>query len=163
MEIVLLLIAVAAIIIAAAVYLRKSDTSPSSTGAGDNEAWPFFLRRPLSRPEQVLYFRLRNALPEHIVLAQVQLSRFLGVKHGHNFYAWNNRIDRLSADFLICAKDSSVVVAIELDDKSHELEHRQRIDAKKEKALTAAGVRLIRWRTVSLPDEAAIRQEVLGR
>jgi len=161
MEIVLLLIAVAAIIIAAAVFFRKSDTS--TTGAGDDEAWPFFLRRPLSRPEQVLYFRLRNALPEHIVLAQVQLSRFLGVKRGHNFYAWNNRIDRLSADFLICSKDASVVAAIELDDKSHEFEHRQRIDAKKEKALTSAGVRLIRWRTVSLPDEIAIRQEVLGQ
>jgi hypothetical protein len=163
MEIVLLLIAAAAIIIAAAVYFRKSDTSSSTMGAGDNEAWPFFLRRPLSRPEQVLYFRLRNALPEHIVLAQVQLSRFLGVKRGHNFYAWNNRIDRLSADFLICSKDSSVVVAIELDDKSHEFEPRQRIDAKTEKALTSAGVRLSRWRTVSLPDEAAIRQEVLGQ
>jgi hypothetical protein len=29
-----------------------------------------------------LYFRLLHALPEHIVLAQVQLSRILGVKEG---------------------------------------------------------------------------------
>jgi hypothetical protein len=82
--------------------------------------WPFYVKRPLSQPEQVLYHRLIRALPDHIVLAQVQVSRVLGVKKGANFREWNNRIYRLSYDFVVCRKDSTVIAAVELDDKTHE-------------------------------------------
>src|SRR5262245_27505507 len=44
--------------------------------------WPFYAKRPLTQVEQVLYHRLVKSLPEHIVLAQVQVSRVLGVKRG---------------------------------------------------------------------------------
>ena len=67
------------------------------------------------RPEQLLYHRLVRALPEHIVLAQVQASRVLGVKKGYRFHEWSNRINRLSYDFVVCGKDSTVIAAIELD------------------------------------------------
>jgi len=86
--------------------------------------WPFYVKRPLSQPEQVLYHRLIRALPEHIVLAQVQASRVLGVKKGANFHEWNNRINRLSYDFVVCSKDSTVIAAVELDDKTHEAKDR---------------------------------------
>jgi hypothetical protein len=98
-----------------------------------------------------------KALPEHIVLAQVQVSRVLGVKKGFNFHEWNNRINRLSYDFVVCSKDSTVLAAIELDDKSHESSSRKATDEKKEKATAAASVRLIRWHVKSLPDQAAIQ------
>jgi hypothetical protein len=48
--------------------------------------WPFYVKRLLSQPEQVLYHRLVKALPNHIVLAQVQLSRVIGVKKGFRFH-----------------------------------------------------------------------------
>jgi len=67
-----------------------------------------------------LYHRLVKALPNHIVLAQVQVSRVLGVKKGFRVHEWNNRINRLSYDFVICDKAATVIAAIELDDKSHE-------------------------------------------
>ncbi len=121
------------------------------------EVWPFVAKRPLTTAEQVLYFRLVEALPEQMILAQVQLSRCLGVKKGHDVQAWINRISRLSADFVVCAKDASVLAVIELDDSSHDRPSRQDSDARKEKALTAAGVRLIRWRATALPDIAAIK------
>ena len=47
-------------------------------GANGASPWPFYAKKPLTQPEQVLYFRLIDALPGHIVLAQVQLLRFLG-------------------------------------------------------------------------------------
>ena len=119
--------------------------------------WPFYAKRPLSQPEQVLYHRLVKSLPEHIVLAQVQVSRVLGVKKGFNSHEWNNRINRLSYDFVVCAKDSTVLAAIELDDKSHESTSRAGTDKKKERATSAAGVRLIRWHVKSLPDQATIQ------
>lgn len=129
-------------------------------GAG---SWPFYVRRPLSQPEQVLYHRLVRTLPDHIVLAQVQVSRVLGVKKGARFHEWNNRINRLSYDFVVCGKDSTVIAAIELDDKSHESESRTRTDDKKNKASADAGLRLVRWHVRSLPSEDAIRAELLPK
>lgn len=64
----------------------------------------------------------------------------------------------MSLDFLVCLKDSTVVAAIELDDKTHERESRAEADAKKERALSAAGIALIRWNVTALPDENTIRQ-----
>lgn len=119
--------------------------------------WPFYAKRPLSQPEQVLYHRLVAAMPECIVLAQVQLSRVLGVRKGFNFHEWNNRINRMSLDFLVCLKDSTIVAAIELDDSSHQKPQRPEADAKKAKALADAGIALIRWHVRAMPDEAAIR------
>jgi hypothetical protein len=85
-----------------------------------------------------------EALPDHIVLAQVQVSRVLGVKKGSNFNEWNNRINRMSYDFVVCAKDSTVLAAIELDDNSHETSRRAATDEKKNRATADAGLRLIR-------------------
>ena len=122
--------------------------------------WPFYARKLLSAPEQVLYHRLVKALPDYIVLAQVQVSRVLGVKKGNNFHQWNNRINRLSYDFVVCTKDCTAVVAIELDDKSHRSARRAETDAKKERATKAAGIPLIRWEVNALPDAEAVRAAV---
>lgn len=129
---------------------KKNNESGSDT-------WPFYPRKPLSAPEQILYFRLVNALPDHIVLGQVQLSRLLGVKKGNNTQAWLNRINRMSADFVVCNKDSSIVAVIELDDASHKAEKRQQADAKKDKALASAGIRIYRWQVKAIPNEVEIK------
>lgn len=148
-----LLFVVVILVIVAALVVAKT-----KKGAGIGDApWPFYAKKPLSSPEQVLYFRLCKALPEHIVLAQVGLSRILGVKKGNNFGEWFNRINRLSADFVLCSKDSTIVAVIELDDASHEKADRQAADAKKDKALSSAGIRIVRWQAKSIPDEAAIK------
>jgi very-short-patch-repair endonuclease len=128
--------------------------------AGGSGPWPFYVKRLLTQPEQVLYHRLVKSLPDHVVLAQVQMSRVLGVKKGFRFHEWNNRINRMSYDFVICDKAATVIAAIELDDKSHESEHRRDSDAKKSKATTDAGLRLVRWHVKSLPDELTIQREL---
>jgi hypothetical protein len=145
---VLLIVFIALALLARMGLLSKADSTTE---------WPFYAKRPLTNPEQVLYHRLVRALPEQIVLAQVQVSQVLGVKKGHNFHSWNNRINRLSYDFVICAKDATVMAAVELDDKTHERSDRKATDEKKNKATAAAGVRLVRWNVKALPDEAAIR------
>jgi very-short-patch-repair endonuclease len=136
----------------AVAFLKKRSESGTPEGP-----WPFYAKKPLSQPEQILYHRLVKALPEHIVLAQVQVSRVLGVKKGFKFNEWNNRINRLSYDFVVCSKDSTVLAAIELDDKTHEDADRGETDKKKDKATAAAGIRMIRWQVKGLPDEVAIR------
>jgi hypothetical protein len=148
----LLVIALIGIALLASVVLKKRAARSS-----EPDAWPFYKKKPLSGPEQVLYHRLVSALPEHIVLAQVQVSRVLGVKKGQNFSHWNNRINRMTYDFVVCAKDATVIAAIELDDKTHEAPSRIEADTRKEQATQAAGIRLIRWHVKTLPDHDAIR------
>lgn len=147
--------AVAAIVVVAiALLLIVRARKPSLSEAGP---WPYYARRPLSDPELIFYRRLTMALPDHIVLAQVALGRLLGVKKGHNFGHWYNRINRMSADFVLCGKDGNVVAVIELDDASHAKPDRKAADAKKDKALGDAGLRIVRWQARSLPDEVTIR------
>jgi very-short-patch-repair endonuclease len=149
---VLVVLALALVFVAVVVRAKKS----ASDGV-----WPFFAKKPLSAPEQVLYFRLVKALPDHIVLAQVQLSRMLGVKRGNNYQSWLNRISQMSADFVICGKDATVLAVIELDDASHRSGRRMKADAKKGRALSAAGIKLVRWEAHELPDDATIRSSLL--
>lgn len=153
-------LAIAAIVVAALIILFVIKSKSKET---PDEEWPFYARKPLSTPEQVLYFRLVQALPDHIILAQVQLSRLLGVKKGNNYLAWLNRINRMSADFVVCNKDFSIVAVIELDDATHQKEDRRAADAKKDKALSSAGIRIIRWQAKKLPDIAAIQTATTGQ
>ena len=150
------LLLIVAVIVAVIIAMKAKRQSGKS-----DALWPFYAKKPLTQPEQILYFRLRNALPDHIILAQVQLSRFLGVKKGNNFHAWNNRINRMSADFVVCNKDSSIVAVIELDDESHEREIRKTADLKKNKALSDAGISIVRWQVKMLPDEPKIKASIL--
>lgn len=122
-----------------------------------DEVWPYYAKRPLSHVEQILYYRLIQALPQHMVLAQVSLSRLLGVQRGHPHLTWFNRINCMSADFVVCGKDASVVAVIELDDASHRLDERIKADAKKDKALASAGISVVRWPVKPMPDVAAIQ------
>lgn len=142
-------------IVVAVMLLRVTFNGPKD--AVESKTWPFYAKKLLSVPEQVLYFRIVKALPDHLVFAQVGLSRILGVKRGYPFQTWHNKIDRKSADFVICSKDSSIVAVIELDDSTHERADRKHADATKQKALSSASIRLIRWNVKSLPDEASIK------
>ncbi len=117
----------------------------------------FMQKNHSHNPEQVLYFRLTQAFPNHIILAQVQLSQLLGVKKGNNYQSWLNRINRMSADFVVCHKDASIVAVIELDDATHQRTDRQAADAKKDKALSAAEIKIIRWQAKAIPDIVAIQ------
>lgn len=151
-----ILITLIAIVVTMATWLKKGKRTTSTS----EETWPYYAKKLLSQPEQVLYHRLVNTLPEHIILAQVQLSRVLGVKKGFNFGEWNNRINRMSLDFVVCRKDSSIVAAIELDDKTHEQESRKEADSKKNKALESANIRLIRWKANTIPDQETIKKSI---
>ena len=48
----------------------------------DQGVWPFYFKAPLSQSELIIHHRLVRGLPDHIVLARVQVSRVLGIKKG---------------------------------------------------------------------------------
>jgi very-short-patch-repair endonuclease len=124
---------------------------------GLDVSWPLESKRALlTAPEQVLYRRLVNALPHHIVLAQVQLLQMVRFKRRSPPYAVLNRMSRLSVDFVVLTPDTGIVAAIELDDASHRHQHRESADARKTHALRSAGIPLIRWSVSAMPNAMAI-------
>lgn len=110
--------------------------------------------RPLSAPEQVLYWRLVEALPECVVLPQVTFSRFIRPVGTRGRRALQNRISRKTADFLVCLRDFTVVAAVELDDSSHLRER----DRQRDGILGSAGVPLVRLRAGDMPSIGRLRQ-----
>lgn len=160
MKIPMILLLVAVIIVAAIVVANTLGVIGKAAQDKTDEVWPYYALRVMSTPEQVLYFRLVAALPELIVMPQVQLTRVLGVKKGHSYQTWGNRINRMSLDFVVTRKDSSVVAAVELDDASHRRRDRVEADAKKDKALESAGVRIVRWNVKAIPSAEEIRDQL---
>lgn len=126
---------------------------------------PYLSKNPLTPTETMFYHRLVEALPDYIVLAQVQLSSFLKVDSSRtewkDYNRWFNPIAQQSVDYLICQKDFSIIAAVELDDKSHAGLKSIERDNKKNNNLDAASVPLIRWHAEAMPETEAIKQAVL--
>ena len=105
--------------------------------------------RPLmTEREQAMYWRLKETFPTSVVLAQVAFSALITSEFEHR-----NRFDRKVADFVLCDPSMKAQVVIELDDASHK--GRRSRDAVREKLLTKAGYRVLRFANV--PDQDDLR------
>lgn len=138
------------------------DVQENKTVNDGGDIWPFYPTYAMSQVEQTVYWRLVESLPDYIVLAQVQASRVLKLRRGQNAQYWFNRINRMSYDFVVCQKNSYPLAVVELDDSSHRLPERQEADRRKDKALSDAGLTLIRWQVNAVPGQAEI-QELFSR
>ena len=124
---------------------------------GTGEDIPYFGKTVLTEPEQVLYHRLVEALPDLIVLAQVPLSGLVGIRKNKRWQAQFNAISRKSVDYVVCRKDFSVVAVIELDDSTHEREDRQKSDEVKNTAFKKVGFEILRLKPGNLPATESIK------
>lgn len=137
----------------AAPAYPQSKIAPDGFRYDPEGEWPFIRKDLITETEKILFNRLRQALPDYHILTQVQLSQLVHVKKGHSFKMWWMSISRMSVDFVIVDKNMKTIAAIELDDKSHYSdEERHKSDAKKDKVLTAAGIRIVRWRCEIMPE-----------
>ncbi len=105
-------------------------------------------KRPLTDREQAMYFRLMQAMPEHVVMAQVAFSALLDAKST----ATRNTFDRKTADFVVCSKGFEVTAVVELDDSSHK--GRAKADAARDSLLTKAGYKVVRFKNVPNVEDA---------
>jgi hypothetical protein len=122
------------------------------------EPWPLSARSLLSERESEFYHNLIALYPNHQIFVQVALSQLINVDRNHpECDSIRARYKQLVADFVLCGRDLSVIAVIELDDRSHERADRQDADARKNKALADAGIRLVRVPAGTLPSEDALR------
>jgi very-short-patch-repair endonuclease len=110
----------------------------------------------MSPTELKLYSRLVSAFPNYLVFTQVQLSQAVQAPSGMDQFRWNNRINRMSLDFVICERSSNPICVIELDDKTHLRDSVKIRDEKKDKALNAAEIPIVRIKVAEMPTVAQL-------
>ncbi|RZI43732.1 DUF2726 domain-containing protein [Herbaspirillum sp. HC18] len=134
-------------------YLKKLREEESEQE--DREDSPLRKRTVLTKNEQPMYFRLLEAFPEHVVLAQVSFSALIRTAK----QATRNRFDRKVADFVICTKAFEVLGIVELDDSSHR--GKEEKDADRDRLLNSAGYRVFRYRFP--PNTEDVRNAIIGK
>ncbi|HAV4996718.1 MULTISPECIES: DUF2726 domain-containing protein [Acinetobacter] len=90
--------------------------------------------------EQPTFMKLKEALPEHIILAQVAFSAFITAQG----YATRNLFNRKVADFVVLDKAFNIVAIVELDDSSHK--GKEKFDAERDALIHEAGFKVIRYK-----------------
>lgn len=131
------------------------------------DALPYRMAERLLTPaERTFYDALCTAIDGRWrIFAKVRLSDLLEVPYGTtNRRLYRNRIDRKHVDFVLCATTSfAPVLAIELDDRSHERWDARQRDAVKDAALQAAGLPILRVEVTERYAPAELRELIDGR
>jgi hypothetical protein len=136
----------------------RAGAEPFFSNPLSDDPWPVAAKNLLTERERSLYQRLLDLYPEHKLFVQVALSQLIDVPEGHpERMAIRNQFSQLVADFVLCRSNLSVIAVVELDDRSHERADRRRTDARKNKALADAGIRLVRIPAGRLPSDDDLR------
>jgi hypothetical protein len=129
------------------------------------DAYPYHARRALlTRTELAFYETLREVVGERLtVCMKVRLGDVIGCSDD----AWQLGYGRLIAqkhlDFVLLDADTTrVVLAIEVDDRSHAHPKRQARDLFVDRAMRAAGVPLLRMKAASSYPRSAVRHALAG-
>jgi hypothetical protein len=125
------------------------------------QAWEPHATRILSRGERDAYAVLARALPDHMVLAQVPLSRFLKVPTRYSYAEWVKRVGQLSADLVVCDRTSEVMAVVEVRGEQESERSQQRLERMR-RVLKAAQIQLLVWQEDTLPSPVQARQQLLG-
>ena len=109
----------------------------------------------MTPPELACFRSLHQATRDtYWIFPQVHFSAFLENKIiGQSWRGSFSHINGKSVDFMLCTKDTlSPVLAIELDDMSHEREDRKRRDSEEERIFKMANLPLLRLKHSDLSD-----------
>ena len=126
-------------------------------------AWPPQATRILTVAERKAYTSLKAGLPDHIVLAQVPLSRFMKVPTRNSYSEWLRRVGLMSADLVVCDANSHVVAVIDIRDEGKENERARQRHSRMDRVLEAAGIPVHVWHESTIPGATAARDLVLSR
>lgn len=143
---------------------RKPRSKPLSDEQLDTLMdWEPLSTRVLTTAERDAYHVLRKALPEHMVLAQVPVARFIKVPTRNSYSEWLRRVGSLCADLVVCDAASQVVAVVEVRQPlSRENERAQRRHARMDRVLQGARIPVHVWLEGALPGAVVAREAILG-
>jgi len=104
----------------------------------------------MTRAEKEFFGVLEQVVNNHYYIApQVKISNLAFVSEGKNRQMYLNKIDRKTIDFVLFDKQFSPVLAIELDDGSHNNESRKNRDDFVDEVMRTIGLKIIHIKTAS--------------
>lgn len=125
--------------------------------------WEPVATRVLTSGERDAYHVLRRALPDHVILGQVPVARFVKVPTKNSYSEWLRRVGSLCADLVVCDMSSQVIAVVEIrQPMSREKERSQRRHARMDRVLNAARIPVHVWLEGALPGPAVAREAILG-
>lgn len=150
-------VVILALVVIGAIALKEFGATRRGGGSGRYRA-----KRLLTENEFEFYGRLRTALPDHEILAQVAMGALLepdGAYSRLDYQRLRGPIAQKIVDFVICERlGLKPVAVVELDDRTHD----KRKDAERDQILNAAGYRVLRWDSRSKPTPVEIAAAVAG-
>ena len=136
-----------------------------SGAAGDTLiAWPPEAAKLMNEVEQEAYNLLRTALPNHLILAHVPVSRFVRVPTRQSYAEWMRRIGHTCVDLLVCDATTKVLAVVDIRRHSEMIdsERQQRRRERLHRVLTASGITVQVWREGALPQPDVVARSLLG-
>ena len=121
--------------------------------------WPPEAARVMTTSERKAFEIVRRALPQHVVLSQVPLSRFLRVPTRHSYSQWVSRVGCLNADLVVCDQGSNVLAVIDVRPATQSSRARHRHD-RMSRVLRAAHINVLTWSEAALPTVAEVRTQM---
>ena len=164
----LLLLTLVPILLLGWWWLRRrardaADDRPAD-GLDTLSAWSPEATRVLKAAERTAYVTLRRAFPQHMILAQVPLARFIRVPTRHSYSEWLRRVGQLCADLVVCDRHSQVIAVVEVQPAPEHTDHRtRRRQLRVARVLEAAKIPLHVWIDTAMPSAEAARDAILPR
>lgn len=142
---------------------RRNNKARSMEGLDTLMSWHPQATRVMTTPERKAYAALRAGLPEHIILAQVPLARFLKVPTRHSYSEWLRRVGVLCGDLVVCDSVSQVIAIVDIRaPEAQENESTRQRHARMDRVLKAAEIPLHVWREDAIPNATGARNAILG-
>jgi len=130
-----------------------------------SEDLPYVLKRYVMSKAERSFFGVLEQVTDsskYYIFPQVSLNNLVTVEKGTRSYqTYHNKVDRKSVDFVLFDRNAvSPVLAIELDDSSHDREDRQERDAFVDRVLAKAGLPLLHVRAQAAYDPKQLATSV---
>ncbi len=153
-----------AVFIALLIIFKIFSEKLGSTNISKEGHFPYIKRKYLLTLKEREFFAFLQELygQEFYVFPQIHIASLLYVKNGERkWQTYFNKIIRKSVDFVFFDKqDMGPVVAIELDDRTHEQNSRIARDSFVDGAFKSAGIPLIHIKIHELEDKMQIKQKI---
>ena len=141
------------VLVVLALLVLQSTKGSRSKGTPSEKSGdlPYVLKRYLMSPAERSFFGVLEQVTDrskYYIFPQISLSKLVTVEKGASSYqTYHNKVDRKSVDFVLFDRNAmSPVLAIELDDSSHDREDRQERDAFVDGVLAKVGLPLLHVR-----------------
>lgn len=152
METILLIIAMI-VVVGVALAFKK----PLENNTKKQLKYTYYKKSRVMTETEYIFWKILKKSNAPVIIPQAHLSTFLNHKiKGQNWKGAFSHINSKSVDFLICNEIMEPLLAVELDDYTHDREDRKNRDEIVNNLIESSGIKLARYNVNSLKDELNI-------